>query len=627
MAALCCLLILAFLKTALCIEHANTTESINITLKDANDTFSDREDSLNFTELGITPTPSSFPDSSESVTAFPDQTESTDTSIPNTTPDVPRSALPLPVSGVLPVPVIEVVKLCPCNLQTGQCDINCCCDPDCTEEVSLFTDCSIKTVSSDPRLCQKDTVVYSINTTADGLSRVQSSVQQEVNPDVFCIQSANYEEGMSFGAPEIPTEENFDSLFGQFVGFFFGRSRDTSAQSSAIGNVPGYLCGDVMQTVNEAGEQESFPFPASAATAHCLDANPAAFLKDQTSRCVRSFDLGQDCSSLEALDLRAYITFKIRTGKNEEAKVIGAEVSAITLESLEGTWTSVDPAESAVYFPVLLESGDVCNNVVKQVKYIFRYSEAGEILSVMASFLLGAIKSIMVPIQQEFQITFLQEITSTAGMRFSGNPGYVVGLPLVAGTRTADGVVQSTDPKGSLTILQNSGEQDCLLGSSRRSPVLFGIDMVSGCTFRLSDAVNCSLLSEVILSVLKGQNFPDHVASFGNSLPQNTLDWVPIQIQTITTSTQTCSIPQSYHLEVKWTKYGTLVNPQAHIVSIMETVLTNTSSLALLTSAGGLLSVTASVSFVDVSASPSPGFKVPPTIDAKLPVDFFFPFV
>ncbi|KAA0703749.1 Tectonic-1 Precursor [Triplophysa tibetana] len=627
MAALCCLLILAFLKTALCIEDANTTESINITLKDTNDTFSDLEDSLNFTESGITPTPSSFPDSSESVTALPDQPESTDTSIPNTTPYVPRSVLPLPVSGVLPIPLTEVVKLCPCNLQRDQCDINCCCDPDCTEEVSLFTDCSTKTISSDPKLCQKDKVVYSINTTPDGLSRVQSSVKKEVNPDVFCVQSANYEEGMSYGTPEIPTVENFDSLFGQFVGFFFGRTRDTSAQSSAIGNVTGYLYGDVMQTVNEAGEQESFPFPASAGTAHCLDANPAAFLKDQTSRCVRSFDLAQDCSSLEALDLRAYITFKIRTGKNKEAEVIGVEVSAITLESLEGTWMSVDPAESFVYFPVLLESGDVCNNVVKQVKYIFRYSEAGVILSVMASFLLGAIKNIMVPIQQEFQITFLQEITSTSAMRYSGNPGYVVGLPLDSVAQENQCISSSTDPKGPLTILQNSAEQDCLLGSSRRSPVQFGIDMVSGCTFRLSDAVNCSLLSEVLLSVLKGQNFPDHVASFGNSLPQNPLDWVPIQIQTITSGTQTCSIPLSYHLEVKWTKYGTLVNPQAQIVRVMETVLTNTSSLALLTSAGGLLSVTTSVSYVDVSASASPGFKVPPTIDAKLPVDFFFPFV
>lgn len=630
MAALCCFIILAFLKTALCIEHTNTTESINITLNDTNDTFSVQEDSLNITELGITPTPSSFLESaartSESVTAFPDQTESTDSFTPN--PDVPRAALPLPVSGVLPTPVTEVIKLCPCNLQTGQCDINCCCDPDCTEELSLFTDCSVKTISSDPRLCQKDIVVYSINTAEDGLFRVQSSVGQEVNPDVFCIQSANYEEGMSFGTPKIPTEENFDSLFGQFVGFFFGTTWDNSAtQSSEIGNASGYLYGDVIQTVNEAGEQEFFPLPASAGTAHCLDANPAAFLKEQTSRCIRSFDLAQDCSTLEALDLRTYIILNIRSGKNNEAKVIGVEVSDITLESLEGTWTSVDPAESVAYFPVLLESGDVCNNVVKQVQYIFRYSEAGEILSVMASFLLGAIKSVMVPIQQEFQITFLQEITSTAGMRFSGNPGYVVGLPLVSGTRTADGIVQNTDPKGSLTILQNSGEQDCMFGSSRRSPVLFGIDMVSGCTFRLSDAVNCSLLSEVILSMLKGQNVPDYVASFGNSLPQNPMDWVPIQNQTMTTGTQTCSIPLSHHLEVKWAKYGTMGNPQAQIVSIMETVLTNTSSLALLTSAGGLLSVTTSVSFVDVSASARPGFKVPPTIDAKLPFDFFFPFV
>jgi len=49
-----------------------------------------------------------------------------------------------------------------------------------------------------------------------------------------------------------------------------------------------------------------------------------------------------------------------------------------------------------------------------------------------------------------------------------------------------------------------------------------------------------------------------------------------------TKGTQACSIPLSYHLEVKWTKYGTLVNPQAQIVSVMETIITNTSSLVSL---------------------------------------------
>ncbi|XP_016413164.1 tectonic-1 isoform X2 [Sinocyclocheilus rhinocerous] len=634
MAVLCCLIILIYLETALCIEDTNTTGNVNITLRDTNDTSADRNESLDFTDLGVSETPEYFPAPTawtpESVTAFPDQTESSESSIPDTSPESPRAATaaqPLPLSGVLPAPLTEVPQLCLCNLQDGQCDINCCCDPDCTEELALFTDCTVERVSKDPRLCNQDSAVHTLSSTQEDLSSVQSTVQRDVNPDVFCIQSANYEQGSTFATPEVPTEENFDSLFGRFLGFF-GRSRVTSAlQSPDVGNSSGYQYGEVIQTVNEAEEQGLFTFPASAGTAHCLDANPAGFLKDQTSRCMRSFDLVQDCETLEALRLETYINFNIRSGKIQEAKVIGVEVAAITLQSLEGTQTPVDAADLESYIPVLLESGDVCNNVVLQVKYTFRYSEAGEILNAIASVLLGAIKSITVPIQQEFQITFLQDISSTPVLQCSGNPGYVVGRPLVAGTRKADGIVQSANPKGSLTILQNSGEQDCLSGSSRRSPVLFGIDMVSGCTLKLSDGVNCSLVSEVILWALKGQSFPDHVASFGNSLPQNPLDWVPIQNQTIALGTQACSIPLSYHLEVKWTKYGTLVNPQAQIVSVMETIITNTSSLALLISADGLLSVTSSVSFVDVSASASPGFKAPPTIDAKLPFDFFFPFV
>ncbi|XP_050977029.1 tectonic-1 isoform X2 [Labeo rohita] len=588
MALLCCLIILTYLRTALCIEDTNTTGNVNITFSDTNDTSADREKSLDFKDPGVSETPVHLPDPTawtpESVTAFPDHNESPESSIPDTNPESPRAATaaqPLPLSGVLPSPVTEVSQLCPCNLQNGQCDINCCCDPDCTEELALFTDCTVERVSNDPRLCNQESAVYSLSSTQEGFSNVQSTVQRDVNPDVFCIQSANYEEGLSFGTPAVPTEENFDSLFGRFLGFFFGRLTATSTlQSPDVGNSTGYQYGDVIQTVNEAGEQEFFTFPASAGTAHCLDANPAGFLKEQTSRCMRSFDLAGDCETLEALRLETYINFNIRSGKKQEAKVIGVEVAAITLQSLEGTQTSVDSADLASYIPVLLETGDVCNNVVQQVKYAFRYNEVGEILNVMASVLLGAIKSVTVPIQQEFQISFMQDISNTPVLQFSGNPGYVVGRPLVAGTRTADGIVQSADPKGSLTILQNSGEmQDCLSGSSLRSPVLFGIDMVSGCTLKLSDGANCSLVSEVILWALKGQSFPDHIASFGNSLPQNPLDWVPIQNQTIASGTQACSIPLSYHLEVKWTKYGALVNPQAQIVSVMETIITNTSSL------------------------------------------------
>lgn len=37
-----------------------------------------------------------------------------------------------------------------------------------------------------------------------------------------------------------------------------------------------------------------------------------------------------------------------------------------------------------------------------------------------------------------------------------------------------------------------------------------------------------------------------------------------------------CEIPVSFEMEVKWTKYGSLVNPQAKIVGFTATVLTTT---------------------------------------------------
>lgn len=42
---------------------------------------------------------------------------------------------------------------------------------------------------------------------------------------------------------------------------------------------------------------------------------------------------------------------------------------------------------------------------------------------------------------------------------------------------------------------------------------------------------------------------------------------------------QSCSIPLSLHLEIEWTRYGSLMNPQSQIVSIKEVIQTNNTSL------------------------------------------------
>lgn len=46
-------------------------------------------------------------------------------------------------------------------------------------------------VSGDSKLCSQDAALYTLDVTPGGLSKVMTSVQQEPNPDVFCIQTAN----------------------------------------------------------------------------------------------------------------------------------------------------------------------------------------------------------------------------------------------------------------------------------------------------------------------------------------------------------------------------------------------------------------------------------------------------
>nr|XP_019934290.1 PREDICTED: tectonic-1 isoform X2 [Paralichthys olivaceus] len=531
------------------------------------------------------------------------------------------AAKPLPVSGRLLLPATDVDRLCPCDEHRGVCDIGCCCDAQCEEELPLFTGCSVSTVSGNKQLCSCNVASYSLRSTIDGYSELQSSVRKETNHDIFCVQSQNRIDGWSHPSPALPTDSNFDSLFKQFTSFLFGSEENTAELQASSG----YQYGDVMVTAGEDGERGMFWLPAPGVTADCVDTSPAAFLKDESRVCSRRVNLDQDCSSLPALKMDTYTDIQLFTGKNNDAAVVPVEVASVIQQSVEGTQTTWKMSGGENLSPLLLNP-ELCANVVLKVVYVMKYNPAGEIVNVSVSLVLGFVREAALPLKQEFHITFVQDAEEVA-VHYSGNPGYVVGLPLVSGTRTQDGIVRSIDPRETLSLLDAAEDQDCLRGPHQRSPVLFGLDSMSGCTLRLEDNVNCSLVSQALLDVLRGPNYLQYVASFGNSPLNNPLDWLQINSSFSPREAQSCSIPLSLHLEVKWTKYGSLVNAQPQIVSIKEVIQTNTTSLARLSGGSSILTISMSVAFIPVSAAALPGYNAMPTINAKLPYDFFSPFV
>ncbi|NXF33370.1 TECT1 protein, partial [Nyctibius bracteatus] len=526
-----------------------------------------------------------------------------------------------------------VAKLCVCDLLVAQCDVNCCCDPDCSAaDFSLFTTCSVPVVTSDSRLCSQKAAIYSLDVEANPPERIFKLIDQ-VNPSIFCIHATNYKQALSFSPAEIPTSENFDQLLKQFGSATFSAepdswNMDTDAQTPSDANdTYRYEYGVPVQTVDAF-----LRLPSPVVSSWCSDANPAGFLVNQATKCTRPVSV-EECGNIQAVSMLFYI--------NSSILAVNITVQSIVVQSLNGMRTLPNGSD-VLRLPMILD--ELCINIVLGVSYHITYTDAGEIIEAAASFVLGAINKAALSIQQSFEISFTQ--VNTTPVPRSGNPGYVVGLPIRAGFRPQGypfpgeilfaALVLNTNKYSQLTILQSTSNQDCLAAQGARTPVLFGYNMISGCQLRIRAAMKCQPLTQTLLDLLKGQSFPEYVASFGNSQAQDVHDWVPItHLRTsdqsdndriYNTFQSSCQIPVSLEIEVKWTKYGSLVNPQAKIVNVTATIATTTVK-QLPSGRERTIPITSSVVFTDISSPAEPGYKAWPTINVKLPFDFFFPFV
>uniref|UniRef100_A0A673VDU5 Tectonic family member 1 n=1 Tax=Suricata suricatta TaxID=37032 RepID=A0A673VDU5_SURSU len=527
-------------------------------------------------------------------------------------PGTPKA--PGPVSGPRPTPVTDVAALCVCDLSPAQCDVNCCCDPDCSSlDFSVFSACSVPSVTGDSQFCSQKAAIYSLNFTANPPQRIFKLVDQ-INPSIFCIHITNYKPALSFINPEVPDENNFDKLMETSDGFSLNSESEISFTTQLdTPDTAKYEYGVRLQT------SDSFlRFPSPLTSSLCTDNNPAAFLVNQAVKCTRRINLEQ-CEEIEALSMAYYSSPKILR--------IPITVQSLLRESLNKTLTRLD--NTVVLNQTLTEAGGVkfCTSVALEVKYSLTYTDEGEITKADLSLLLGAVSSALLPLEQKFEIRFIQQ--NTKPVPLSGNPGYVVGLPLAAGfqPQKGSGIIQTTNRYGQLTILRSTTDQDCLALEGVRTPVLFGYDMQSGCKLRLTKAITCPLAEQRVKSLLKGHGFPDYVAPFGNSRAQDALAWVPVHFTTQAPHVKdSCQLPVALVIEVKWTKYGSLLNPQAKIVNVTANLISSFFPEANSGNERTVLISTA-VTFVDVSAPAEAGFRARPTINAKLPFNFFFPFV
>ncbi|XP_053861928.1 tectonic-2 [Malaclemys terrapin pileata] len=370
---------------------------------------------------------------------------------------------------VIPNQVFQPLGSCPCNLTAGICDIRCCCDLECTPDLKQLFSGS----------CFAGVFGGNVNLPFDQLCSVQTTNSA---PDWFpflCVQSS---------LNNTP-----------FLGYFYHGSVSSSLVPSfkiPLQTVPekpvsGYKQGDPIMTT----ENEYFTIRQRSMAGQCVGNAPVAFLQNFDVKCVTS--------------LSAY-----KEGLSHNVMITSGTGDAVQQNVIYGNVTDV---RNFITKPEDIQSTEVlCINVTFAEYYMFIW-KGKTIEEINVTVLIGELCDGEI-LTQRFSVNFVS-FNSTNTTELSGNPGYQVGKPVRA-------VNISSDTVTTLKLWQPVGNGLCT--SATFTPVLFGLNSLSGCILEVNINEDCSQLREDVTDRLNSLIQATHVGKRGNSSYSDLNDLVEI---------------------------------------------------------------------------------------------------
>lgn len=483
---------------------------------------------------------------------------------------------------VIPNQVYQPLGPCPCDLTSGVCDILCCCDKDCSnEDLKLFS-----------TQCLPGPFGGQVSPASDYQCSVQST---ENSPDWFpflCVNS--------------PPENN------PYLGHFYkggtiapkpGPSFQSPVLSAPV-PVDVYIQGNPIFTSN--GQYFTVP---QKVLGLCVNNAPVAFLKNFNYDCTT---LLLSCPTGYPLQtLSGNLSIKVKNGQGGDVMVDVMDEVAADTSPFISIIDAVAPTDEML----------VCENLTLALDYKFYWKENG-ITGITLTRTIGTIiLNSRATLTTKYSATFLNGEFS--GEKNSGNPGYQVGRPVIAG------IVEALDNNTGL-IKRTSVNvwkpvSDGLCSTAGMKPVLFGENSTSGCLLPVSrqNLTQCSLLRETVTNLQADLIAATYVAKSGNPDFLTMADWINISFVTLNSSkamensTSTCyDIPAHLHIHI-WSVITSVVEgvPQREIRVLQ---VSNSPSNWALDCGGGaisscvdpeepqLFSITSSVTFIDIPINTRP---------------------
>ncbi|XP_037524569.1 LOW QUALITY PROTEIN: tectonic-1-like [Rhipicephalus sanguineus] len=554
-------------------------------------------------------------------TSQPEQTTAA-TTVTQATDVVTTTVTPLPATATPPRPSLAVTPTdrCGCDLTAGSCDVDCCCDGDCSPDDSrAFQLCTDREPGEpDLRYCTKRDVVF----------RNRTLFEKRPVGDLLCIVVDNVKKKDVYpDPPEVKTLADAHSLIK-------GRVTHDWPTDDAFRREPQALfkAGSPVLRVDDDGSIGEWRLPTKLFSSRCEATEVIMYLRDADYECRRKVTgtLERSCSSDSAFSVFTYHSnFSIQSRPDEKLKI----------ESFVCYNDTCLVANTSDCAPRYVDGS--CDHVVSEASFRVFHNGADGISRIDAHYKLVTLKPGTVEFGQRFSVSFVWPSSNeTAPLKVSGNPGYITGLPVLAGCFGQNGSACREQDFPQFLSVPESTDGACT-SPVKKSAVKFRYNVRTGCLLWPCRFPNCSALQEALLAYVIGMDrHVTHVASFGNVNRSRVDDFVPVLVENspVTDSTQAaasssttvgrdaCVLPVTeVRVYVMHARTEHASRPQEKVVSVLRSYGRGGAAEVRL-SRRLPVEVTYSVNFVDVTSPRRRVFAPPPTIDARLPQDFFYPF-
>mmetsp|Transcript_563 Transcript_563/g.1302 ORF Transcript_563/g.1302 Transcript_563/m.1302 type:complete len:656 (-) Transcript_563:219-2186(-) len=560
---------------------------------------------------------------------------------------------------------------CLCDITAGACDINCCCDPECSSDGnSTFSSCLDEGAPSPiVKMCVESPSALE-NVNLKHPLRVSDSPEDKLH-HFMCVEEDNSAvKGNFFEDQGYPRASEVFSPGGRGakqLGFHSNIRESTSVKTDA-----NYQLGDPIAALHSALDQKLMVafggylvLPSANDSGNCIELNTIAFGRNEAGKCSKLIDeLFADCEA--QLSTARYIS-NIYVEQTKGSAILGTSLqmsmtNGVLLPIRIEKFTNANSNLTADNVTKWEESSSMCTNALKRMSYDIRHNST-KIVDVSVEIETVDIEAATQELEQEFSVNFFPvEVKSSERSHDrnnvitrirSGNPGYIVGEPTLGGMSPHANSSASSVIAHQFKIMDTGVAGRCNTSSPTGSGVGFAYDMFVGCTqsmtrdelkdFCTSD--NHPMLANHEIGVDRFlfpkwlQSNQDLLGIFGNADPLDRRQWIKIESSLddprfdvksrsfLDAKNRCIGMPSRSRFEILWTYVGNVDNPQAKILSARRSFqdgpsLQHTLSPNEKQPFSFVTTVSWTFSQPKYSISKSP----PPTLLFSVPHDVFYPF-